>query len=184
MVDLTTTRRTSRRLPRALVAVGAALLLFGLVVFGALFVRGIDGYRWPEGSSVPQDGASHLVDVDPDKTFHLWVFGIYGSADCTATEAASGDAVPLQEPSSDRFRNGGAVHYEALRSGRSASGQISVTCAAIDQGQNPAPVYVDELNGPALVDDLGPQWPIPAGLAAAGAALLLAAGAMRILRRT
>lgn len=176
-------RKRSRAWLVAMVA-GLALVALAVVALLALFVRTIDGYQnWPEGAAVPQDGARHVVDVDPDETFYLWLYGIYDDADCTATDVRSGDAVPLREPSSALTRSGGAVSYVARLSGKSTSGQIAVTCAAV-AGEIVAPVYVDALNGPAVVDDLGPKWPVPAGLALVGVALLVLGGGMRILRRS
>ncbi|MCX6400473.1 MAG: hypothetical protein NTX33_11150 [Propionibacteriales bacterium] len=171
----------ARLRPRRLLVAAGAVLLVGLAVLGALLVRTIDGYRdWPADSAVPQDNESHLVRVEPDRTFYVWVLAIDDSADCTITDGRSGEPVPLETVSSGPTRQSGVINYSARLSGTASSDQVRVTCLASDD----EPVYVDALTGPDFFDPLGPLWPIPVLLGGVGAALLVAAGGIRILRRS
>lgn len=174
-------REGSRRWLVVAVA-GVALLAIAAIVLIALFLRNIGGYGdWPEDSAVPRDGAGHVVEVDAGETFYIWAYVNFSDVDCQVADGRIGDAVELRKPVKHLIRNGGAVYFEALLGAVAPSDQVTVTCAAAGDHE---PVYVDALNGPAVVDDLGPKWPIPAGLAGLGVALLVVAGGMRVLRRS
>lgn len=183
MADLTQTpRRTAPRVALALVVLGAGSIVLGLALLVVLFVRNVMGYSdWPEGSGVPQDGASHVVSVEPGTTFQVWVYGVYDTADCAASDARTGDPVPLRATSGEATRPGGAVPYVARLSGTADSGRLEVTCARTAPDDR---VFVDDLNGPVVVDFLGPLWPAPVGAAFMGAGLILAAGVAHSRRRS
>jgi hypothetical protein len=121
-------------------AVGAALVVAGVVTGIVLVVRIFDSGFLGVEASIPADGVAHQVTVDTDGDRYLWEEQ-YGAADCTVRDADRGGAITLEPVNGTVTRSVNGDAWQAIASFDPGSGHLSVTCS---DEEGPAQI------GPAL----------------------------------
>lgn len=118
---------------------GVLCLLAAVGLGLVLAVVNTDGYLyWPEGSSVPVDGNSHVVPVETGSELYVWSYaGETRPQSCTFNDASTDATVEVTDAPSGWTRSGGtAADYSATLAGQAPlSGQLVVRCD--DTGASP-----------------------------------------------
>ena len=122
-------------------AVGALLVVAGVVAGVVLFVRIFDDGFLSVEATVPADGVTHQVTVGTDGERFLWEPEL-GTADCVVRDADTGATITLGPVDGTFTRSSSGGAWEAAATFDPGSGHLEVTCST---EEDPAQI------GPALV---------------------------------
>lgn len=178
-----------------LLAVGAVLLLGAGLSWAGLVVTQIDGHRWAESSLVPADGRPHTVGLSSDRSAMLWSYESFATPPCTASDATTGQALPLSPADGSYRREGGSAgDWFGAATFQPQSATVVVTCAFGEGAAGRSSGRLGDGGGilvavetaPAMPPSLatfGPWGALPVAIALTGLLAVAAAALVNVRRR-
>lgn len=157
-------------------ALGAVLVLAGLVTAGVLLVGTLRGFLTTD-VSVPVDGRAHRVEVATDGDRLLWVDEAAAAPTCRVVDTATGEKVELRGPGAElRRRHGSGDDQIGARRFAPGSGRLEVTCTGAASRSSALVEIGPAPDLPAFAGSILAAILVPLLLGGAGLSVLLVTG--------
>ena len=119
-------RPRRRGLPQSVVLLVSGLVCLLLAaVSGFLFLaQSLDGYAWPEPTTVPVDGHEHALRLPEERDTMVWIYEAINTPTCRFHDAQTAEPKRLVPTDGDYWRPGGSAGgYRGMYTFDSGSGQ-------------------------------------------------------------